>query len=40
VTEPDADARADERFERSLLWRELLIALVIAAVLILRELLL
>ncbi len=38
--ELEADVRADERFERSLLWRELLIAAVVVAMLVARGLLL
>ncbi len=40
ATTLEADVEADERFERSLFWRELLIAAATAAVLVARALLL
>jgi len=40
ATTLEADAQSDERFERSLFWRELLIAVATAAVLVARALVL
>jgi hypothetical protein len=34
----DTDLRADRRFERAVFWRELLIAAVVAAVIVVRAL--
>jgi hypothetical protein len=33
----DTDLRADERFERAVFWRELLVVAVVAAVIVLRS---